>query len=266
MPINFTQILQDCWNFIRNQRRFTCYFMLLFAGLLIAFQFVFDTVRPGVLNEVSAQLEAIRQSLPAELAQQLKVSDRNDSLLQMIAVITHPTMMTVSIVGQIVIGFITACGIISIDQISRQKTFDFSTALSAAIRRFSGALIINVLILLPLIYALVLAVLGAGIAALIVTAAGTYVFVRLCLTYIAYLTERKKLVEAVRFTWRKTQKGFGSLFIFCLLNYVTVIILNGKISAWADNSLLLFISIVCTAFLHLFSIIFSYRFYTLFMK
>ncbi|TCP95730.1 hypothetical protein EDC44_1079 [Cricetibacter osteomyelitidis] len=268
MNINFTQIFQDSWNFIRNQRRFTLSFMLIFVAVLIIFQLILGYMQPIIFKEVSEQFAVMTQNIPAEAKAQLEAINGNDStqsVLLSLAMITHPRMLAILISSQVINSFVITCGIIAVHQISRLQPFSLSMAFARGLQCFLGVLAINIIVLMPIGLGAAFAVGGNALGSLLMLV-GIYIFIRLCLAYFVYLIENKSIFEAIRFTWQKTQKGFGSLFIFFLLAYVVLTMLHSQLSVLDDNIVLLFIGMVLSAFLHLFSIIFSYRFYTLFMK
>lgn len=262
MPINFTQIVQDSWNFIRNQRNFTLMFMLIFIGILIVFQFISIVLRPEIVADVQQQMANMNMQLSSESSIN---AEQLEKMMGSLALATHPTILIFNLIAQVLVSFITAWGIVSIHHISQGRSFQWLNALRETLRYFFPALFINILILLPLVFGLVQSLSGSVIG-LVLIVLGIYLFVRLCLAYLEYLLGHRSLGETLRITWAKSQRRFGTLFLFCLLNYVIVGMLNGQIAVLNGNIVLETIGIVLSAFLHLFTIIFSYRFYTLFMK
>ena len=133
MQINFTQVLQDSWNFFRNQQKI----MLQFVAILF-----------------------IVQSASALLSFPVNDENKNDVLNLANTDITG-FIFSVAIT-QILTSFITAWGLTSIHKISLQNYRTLGETFSLTLRRFAGVILLDLLMVAPMLLGL-----GEAFAALL---------------------------------------------------------------------------------------------------
>ena len=172
--------------------------------------------------------------------------------------------------------FITYLGIISIHQISQQKFKGIFSAISLVLPRLLGSLLLNTLISIPIfigIIYLAIAILSrlhdkiddiSLIPGLLLTILGSWIFVRLCLAPISYLTGEYNLKDSVKNNFQAGKQKVSNLFFYCLINYFFFGLLSLQIAAFARNELFMLIALLLISFINLFSMVFTYRFYQLF--
>ena len=115
MQINFTQVLQDSWNFFRNQQKI----MLQFVAILF------------IVQSASALL-----SFP--------VNDENKSDVLNLANASITNFVFSVAITQILTSFIAAWGLTSIHKISLQNYRTLGQTFSLTLRRFAGVILLDV--------------------------------------------------------------------------------------------------------------------------
>ncbi|HHT7856393.1 hypothetical protein [Pasteurella multocida] len=253
MSINFTKIFQDSWNFVRNQRQITFTFVFAFflSNLLIS-----------VLITSLSSAEAISQS------------KANEDLAQVLGMtIVGPSAIFLSFVHHIIYFIISAWCLISIHNISQNNLFSLSTSFSSALQRFLGAFVINILLLTPLLiglsevfFSLVVQKSQPSIFSLLSMGLGIYLCIRLCLASVHYLISTASISQSFKITWLAGIKRVARLFLYCLIVYFLLPMVTRQFSLLATNLILETLAALITAFLTVFSLVFTYRFYTIFMQ
>lgn len=250
MPINFTQLFKDCWNFIRNQRQFSVTFLLILS---------LSTLTMTWLRQPKA-VEITNDAQNAEILTQLPTSQG----------------IVLTLMHMLVGVFITYLGIISIHQISQQKFKGIFSAISLVLPRLLGSLLINTLISLPIFIGLIylataiLTRMHASvdnislIPGLFLTSLGAWIFIRFCLAPINYLIEKQNLKDSLKNTFQVGKQKVSNLFFYCLINYLFFGLLSLQIAIFARNELFMLIALLLISFINLFSMVFTYRFYQLF--
>ena len=240
MKINFTQILQDSWNFVRNQSRV----VWALVGVLLVVQLV------GDLFSVNLPQGATAQEVREMLNQSEQVYFGAGSLIK-----------------QLLFVFATTFSLACIHFISQPSIWAKSFQLAA--RKIIGVLILDVLILLPLTLSLVQAYINLGSAnvslfLLLAMAVGIFIFVRLNLVSVHYLINNVGILQSLRQIWQLGMKRNLILFGYTVIVYFTVPILSASLIALAGNTIMNSLLAVIISFLNVFALIFTYRFYTLF--
>lgn len=133
MQINFTQVLQDSWNFFRNQQKI----MLQFVAILF------------IVQSASALL-----SFP--------VNDENKSDVLNLANASITNFVFSVAITQILTSFIAAWGLTSIHKISLQNYRTLGQTFSLTLRRFAGVILLDLLMVAPMLLGL-----GEAFAALL---------------------------------------------------------------------------------------------------
>lgn len=238
MPIQFPQLLQDSWNFMRNQRAFSLWAMLCFA-LLQALTLMFS---PKIDLNAPEQLVSIEAFL-------------------------IPTLLS----GLANI-FLTVLLILNIKAINQGSFHHFFQPLEQSLNLLFPVILLSILMVLPLSVGLAFLTIQAGnltLVALPLLITGLYLFIKLSLLIYAYLIEdRKTIGETVRFTWALSRGRMLPLILFCVLAYFVPQLLVGIISGISQNlgSANLIISVLLGAFLTVYTLVFSFRFYQVYRQ
>ena len=227
MPINFPQLLQDSWNFIRNRRQFS----LTAMGLLLAIQLLATFVLSNFM-----------------------VSDSAVSLL--------PSFLIG--IGNI---FISVLLVLNINDINAGTFQSFFQNTSKALAKLLPAISLNIIMVLPLSFGMSSILFGnisgsgASIFSLPLSAIGIFVFVRLNLAIYVFLVENYRVGQAVKFMWQLAKGKMASLFAYTLLANLLPILITALVGRLGDNVAIMVLSFVISAFLSLFTTILGFRFY-----
>lgn len=227
MPINFPQLLQDSWNFIRNRRQFS----LTAMGLLLAIQLLATFVLSNFM-----------------------VSDSAVSLL--------PSFLIG--IGNI---FISVLLVLNINDINAGTFQSFFQNTSKALAKLLPAISLNIIIVLPLSFGVSSILFsnisgsGASIFSLPLSAIGIFVFVRLNLAIYVFLVENYRVGQAVKFMWQLAKGKMAALFAYTLLADLLPILITALVGRLGDNIGIMVLSFVISAFLSLFTTILGFRFY-----
>ncbi|UKH20131.1 hypothetical protein [Actinobacillus pleuropneumoniae] len=234
MPIKFPDLLQDSWNFIRNQHTFS----LLAVILLSALQFVNLFLVPRIANMDAENVE-------------MRLSDLFPLLIMGVANI-----------------FITTLLILNIKEINRGSFKHFFQNLSGALAKLFPVILLNIIMVLPLSIGMASQVFGAkaggglSMIAFPLIIGGAFLFIKLCLSVYAYLIEELNSVnDAIRFTWQLSRGRGIALVLFCVISYFVPQILMSFLSGLSGNTVGLIVSVLVSSFFSLFITVFSFRFY-----
>lgn len=242
MPIKFSALFQDTWNFIRNRPHFVVYAVICLAGLQIAISLLFP--------KLQLDLQAVQNS--PEIAQQAMFRNLLPSLLSLFAVT-----------------FINVLLILNIKAINHGQYGHFFQPLFQSSRRFIPVTLLSFLQFFPLsIGGSFLLMLGpeAGLIALPLMITGLFVFIKLNLVIYAYLLEEPPLGigQTLRFTWTMSRGHMMPLISFCALIYAFPMVLSGVLNvihtALGDLVGNMIVQLL-SAFINLLVTIFSFRFY-----
>ena len=227
MPINFPQLLQDSWNFIRNRRQFS----LTAMGLLLAIQLLATFVLSNFMVSASAV-----------------------SLL--------PSLLIG--IGNI---FISVLLVLNINDINAGIFQSFFQNTSKALAKLLPAISLYIIMVLPLSFGMSSILFsnisgsGASIFSLPLSAIGIFVFVRLNLAIYVFLVENYRVGQAVKFMWQLAKGKMAALFAYTLLANLLPILITALVGRLGDNVAIMMLSFVISAFLSLFTTILGFRFY-----
>ena len=140
--------------------------------------------------------------------------------------------------------FIGAWCLVTINQVSRRAFMSLTSSFFASLKRIWGMILLSLLIFIPLMIGL------------------TGVF----LAPIHYLLTENSLFESWKTIWYAGKGRLSVLFIFCLLIYVVMPMIENILVSLSINIFVEIIMMVLIAFVNVFSLIISYRFYTLFVS
>ena len=241
MQINFTHILQDSWNFFRNQQKIMFQFVLI---LLVA------------------------QNVGALLSSPLN----NESHISELANINIENIAFSIVITQLLTSFISAWGLISIHSISQQNYQTLTKAFTLTLRRFLGVIVLNLLMTAPMLlglseaFAALLIKSSPSIISLIAMLVGIWFFVRLNLTVVHYLSTQDDIKQTIQKIWIKGSSRKNVLFIYTLLVYFLAPILVFQLTTFSNNVLFDMVIGILSAILNIFMLVITYRFYSLFIK
>ena len=227
MPINFPQLLQDSWNFIRNRRQFS----LTAMGLLLAIQLLATFVLSNFMVSASAV-----------------------SLL--------PSLLIG--IGNI---FISVLLVLNINDINVGIFQSFFQNTSKALAKLLPAISLYIIMVLPLSFGMSSILFsnisgsGASIFSLPLSAIGIFVFVRLNLAIYVFLVENYRVGQAVKFMWQLAKGKMAALFAYTVLANLLPILITALVGRLGDNIAIMVLSFVISAFLSLFTTILGFRFY-----
>ena len=247
MKINFTQVLQDSWHFFRNQQKimlqlvFMLFIVQVLSVLLTPDFMAQDTVSGGNTLSDLGQINAsdfLASFLPAQLA---------------------------SI-------FISAWGLMTIHQISRHNPLTLSTNFVLTLRRFIGVIVLETVSVLPVligvahIVGVALSNTAPSIAALLTIFFGIYFFIRLNLASLHYLTTQDGIGQSLQKIWLQGRNQKTALLIYALLVYFVAPMLILQLSVLSENLIFSVIVSLTAALINIFTLVVTYRFYSLFMQ
>ena len=241
MQINFTHILQDSWNFFRNQQKIMFQFVLI---LLVA------------------------QNVGALLSSPLN----NESHISELANINIENIAFSIVITQLLTSFISAWGLISIHSISQQNYQTLTKSFTLTLRRFFGVIVLNLLMTAPMLlglseaFAALLTKSSPSIISLIAMLVGIWFFVRLNLTVVHYLSTQDDIKQTIQKIWIKGRSRKNVLFIYTLLVYFLAPILVFQLTTFSNNVLFDMVIGILSAILNIFMLVITYRFYSLFIK
>jgi len=247
MPINFTQLFQDSWNFVRNQRQFVITFIVIFmltAGVL------------ALLPQTQINLPNDTNMSQAELTQAMIKQSMNE------------TSFFNTLAKQAISLFIATWGLAAVHQISQGKNLNLAHAAQLGISRFLGVALLSIIGILPLFVGITegMAQLALkqppSMLSMFLIIMGVIVFVRLCLAPLSYLTNDSSLKNALQNTFKLGIKRSSVLFVYCLISYFFLPLISLQVSGLASNLVFFILALTVIAFINVFSLVFSYRFYT----
>ena len=250
MPINFTQIFQDSLNFMRNQRKT----VLIFVGIFVVSQLINALVSvpiPSLGDNPNPSLQDIIDALSK----------------------VEPTALIGSFLfQQLLMSFIATLGIATIHHISQQNQNPINQGLMLTLRRFLGVVVLDILMSLPLLFGTAdvissfLSKNALSPLAFVSMVLGLFFFVRLCLSPVHYIASNQSIGQSALQVWRAGIKRNGVLITYALITYLLLPLLANSISTTLGTSFLSVIFGILVALFQLFILVFTYRFYSLFMK
>ena len=258
MQINFTQIFQDSLNFMRNQRKN----VLLFVGIFVISQLINALVSvpmPSLGDNPNPSQQDIIDALSK----------------------VEPTALIGSFLfQQLLMSFIATLGIATIHHISQQNQNPINQGFMLTLRRFLGVVVLDIFMSLPLLFGLAdvmssflskdelspLSQNALSPLAFVSMVFGLFFFVRLCLSPVHYIAANQSIGQSALQVWRAGIKRNGILIIYALITYLLIPLVVNTISAILGSSFLSAIVGILAALFQMFILVFTYRFYSLFMK
>ena len=250
MPINFTQIFQDSLNFMRNQRKT----VLLFVGIFVVSQLINALVSvpmPSLGDNPNPSLQDIIDALSK----------------------VEPTALIGSFLfQQLLMSFIATLGIATIHHISQQNQNPINQGLMLTLRRFLGVVVLDIFMSLPLLFGIAdvmssfLSKNALSPLAFVSMVLGLFFFVRLCLSPVHYIASNQCIGQSALQVWRAGIKRNGVLITYALITYLLLPLLANSIGTTLGTSFLSVIFGILVALFQIFILVFTYRFYSLFMK
>lgn len=246
MPINFTALFQDSWNFMRNQTTLVYRFIFIYALFSLGSYFL--------SSEMLGNSEITHIANPE---QTINIEDIGIFYL----------LQSTSFL------FLNCWAMLSVHQISQYQGFNLQQSFSKTLAKFIGVVALTVLLLLPLwiisfdILSAILTKRSPSSFALPGIIIAIFVFIRLFLAPTAYLLDDQKWSKAIGYIWKSGTKRTGTLLLFCLLTQFVFGLITQQINALAATNLVLtLIAAILLAGINLFNLILTYRFYTLFTQ
>jgi len=250
MPINFTQIFQDSLNFMRNQRKT----VLIFVGIFVVSQLINALVSvpmPSLGDNPNPSQQDIIDALSK----------------------VEPTVLIGSFLfQQLLMSFIATFGIATIHHISQQNQNPINQGLMLTLRRFLGVVVLDIFMSLPLLFGIAdvmssfLSKNALSPLAFVSMVLGLFFFVRLCLSPVHYIASNQSIGQSALQVWRAGIKRNGVLITYALITYLLLPLLANSISTTLGTSFLSVIFGILVALFQIFILVFTYRFYSLFMK
>ncbi|MDK7255021.1 beta-methylgalactoside transporter [Haemophilus sp. UMB1048] len=185
----------------------------------------------------------------------------------------EPTALIGSFVfQQLLMSFIATFGIATIHHISQQNQNPINQGLMLTLRRFLGVVVLDIFMSLPLLFGMVdvvssfLSKNAHSPLAFVSMVFGLFVFVRLCLSPVHYIASNQSIGQSALQVWRAGVKRNGILIIYALITYLLLPLLVNSVGAILGTSFLSVIFGILVALFQIFILVFTYRFYSLFMK
>ncbi|AGO15933.1 hypothetical protein K756_03560 [Glaesserella parasuis ZJ0906] len=242
MPIKFPSLLQDSWNFIRNQGSFT----LTGTALLILLQLSTIFLFPRV-----------------------EIQAGNTSNQEMLTLLT--SQLAPTIISALISVFINILLILNIKSINSGTYQHFSQNIWATLKAFFPVILLTIFMVMPLSIGISFGgtVGQQGSLAIMILplmATGIYLFVKLSLVVYAYLLEApQSIMQTLRFTWGLSRGRMFPLFLFCILSYFFPSLL-GSLIGRIGGDVGIILSQVVGAFISLFVVVFGFRFYQVYRQ
>lgn len=247
MPFNFVQILTDSWNFIRNQKQLFLFFLVLTSVVQLGLSFIIH--------------QNFGDNSIAELQQSLSNSQQPQNI--------GLGILYISLFSGLFSLLINLWFFLNIDNLSTKRHLTAQQLFITAFKKLPAFLLIYLITFFP-------ATLFASSSLVITSYTGqpTFLFIigliftlffliRLCLLPYAYLIENKGFNQLFRTLWIQSKGKFSSLFLFSILAFLLPNLLNFSL---ARSNLSEFVIIPIANGLELFSLVLTYRFYTLFRQ
>lgn len=244
MPIKFVDLFQQSWNFMRNQQSFT-----LFAiATIVVVQMAFILLLP-------ASPEILADTQP----QQIQIDSE-----KLLSVLMPTILLGVANL------FLTVLMILNIQSINNGNYQHFFKNVGSALMNFLPVLILQFIMVLPLSLGafFLMASPESVMIALPVLVMGLYFCIKLSIVIYAYLLEspRKMLLGSIKFTFQLSRGKIFPLILFCVISYLLPGMLSRLLAVLGNDVMGAFITVVCSAVINVFMVIFSFRFYQVYRQ
>ncbi|MBN6070882.1 beta-methylgalactoside transporter [Aggregatibacter actinomycetemcomitans] len=250
MSINFTQIMKDSFHFIQNEKQNVIILSTLYFFAIITIALLQSSMLP---NEIIISLTE-KQISPA-----MSEGQAID-------------LVIFFFLKQIIYIFISAWCLVSIHQISLRHFNTLQHSFSITLKRIWGVILISFVIFIPIFIGLTEAIIAIqqkiqpSIISLLAIIIGIGLYIRLCLAPVHYLLTDDTMSTAGKTIWRAAIGRVSMLVIFCLLIYVLIPMAENFLVSFSTNSIMALITGIMVAFLNIFALIVTYRFYTHFIQ
>ncbi|EHK90338.1 hypothetical protein [Aggregatibacter actinomycetemcomitans] len=250
MSINFTQIMKDSFHFIQNEKQNVIILSTLYFFAIITIALLQSSMLP---NEIIISLTE-KQISPA-----MSEGQTID-------------LVIFFFLKQIIYIFISAWCLVSIHQISLRHFNTLQHSFSITLKRIWGVILISFVIFIPIFIGLTEAIIAIqqkiqpSIISLLAIIIGIGLYIRLCLAPVHYLLTDDTMSTAGKTIWRAAIGRVSMLVIFCLLIYVLIPMAENFLVSFSTNSIMALIMGIMVAFLNIFALIVTYRFYTRFIQ
>lgn len=169
---------------------------------------------------------------------------------------------------------ITIWGYITFDKLSHQQQVTISETFTLALKKIIGVIFIGAIILIPLsigvsgsLALLIMPSQSDSLPFLFLTMIGLFLFVRLNLAIVHYAISNKSWLQSIKEIWAYGKKHNGVLFIYFLIAHIFFPLISQNLTALSQvNLFTAIIGTILMTFISMFSLIFSYRFYSLFIQ
>ncbi|OBW92839.1 hypothetical protein [Gallibacterium salpingitidis] len=241
MSINFVRILQESGYFVRNRYPIVVTFTVLYALNTLIFQLIMEA------NGGLQQLQTTPEQIPS-------------------------SVIFASFFNLILSVIFNMWFILTIDQVSTNRITDIFSCIPTVLQKLLGFICYNCLLILavmPFIMGISIGAVSGGITlfigGVVCLLASGYLLTRFALLPYAYLLEpgRKGLRSLYQLVNRRPQAKV--MVVYLLLVYLVPMLLSNLLVGLLGANLLV-LSTLVTAFINLFSLIFAYRFYRIFIK
>ncbi|WP_386694416.1 hypothetical protein [Lonepinella sp. MS14435] len=250
MPINFTQLFKDSWHFLQNERKFAFSFVTIFVLASAGFGLLQQVLFPVVEN-----IEALSEE------QQMNI------LLQQSGDLSY---LWFTLAKGLTTLFIVYWGTMTVHQISQRQYQGLTKTAGITFNRLLGIILLTVLCFLPFFIGAIGTIAGVlsqssiSFISLFLMISGIFILIRLCLSPVRYLLNHESIKSAVQNTLISAKGRTAVLFFYCTISYLFFSLLGLQLAMLAQNMLLTIVALVIMSFINVFSIVFTYRFYTVF--
>lgn len=146
----------------------------------------------------------------------------------------------------------------------------FFKNVGSALMNFLPVLILQFIMVLPLSLgaSFLMASPESVMIALPVLVMGLYFCIKLSIVIYAYLLEspRKTLLGSIKFTFQLSRGKIFPLILFCVISYLLPGMLSRLLAVLGNDVMGAFITVVCSAVINVFMLIFSFRFYQVYRQ
>ncbi len=250
MPINFTQLFKDSWHFLQNERKFAFIFLSLFVLASAGFGLLQQAIFP-VLENVDSLTEE----------QQMDVLLQQSSDLTFLWFTLAKGLATV---------FIVYWGTLTVHHISQRQSPRLAHMAGLTFSRLIGIILLTVLCFLPFFIGAIGTIAGVlsqsslSFVSLFLMVSGIFILIRLCLAPVRYLVANETLKSAVQNSLNSAKGRASVLFFYCTISYLFFPLIGFQLALLAQNFLLTVIALIIMSLINVFSIVFTYRFYSVF--
>lgn len=245
MPINFTVIFRDSLNFVRNKPKFLLNFSLIFTLEILVLNFFFGQIDPAFASGINIQ--------PGDFT------------------ITR-SILGLALISLLLNIILYAFTILRVHQISYQKVASWQAIFYIFSKKILTLILTMIIVTLPMLMGAVNLIIASlqgsvPVTSLLISIIGLFIFIRLNLTFVDCLITADSFINSFKRVWLIGTRQNKNLIIFFLINYLVFPFISNNIAhIFANNTLLAPIFIWLSSIVYVFSLVFTYRFYTCFMQ